>query len=216
MGTPENSLSLSNPFINPTSSLFSCIVLTDTSALFFPCFLLRHMLRPYGSIYPQIMIWVLGFLLSSTKIYQFETCGVVGRLADGIYFSLGSSEGSSPGTQPAQRWRGWAKLLVRRAWRRRVRPVALPLTVLHPWQSNPSLPTQVTIDLSNHFPKRLRCLVGWGVLQRNDRTLIIAPGRCLVGLDSAQYGMLWARRGGQPENLNSLHYFASPAESVRT
>ncbi len=68
----ETSLSPSNPLINPTSSLNSCNVLTDTAALF-SCFLLIHLPRPYGL--ELIIILVSMFLIFSTKKYQFEKYG---------------------------------------------------------------------------------------------------------------------------------------------
>jgi hypothetical protein len=49
--------------------------------------------------------------------------------------------------------------------------------------------------LSNHLPNLLPCPAGWELLQRNGRTLITAPGRSSVGLDSAQFGMLRALTG---------------------
>ena len=52
----ENSLSPVKALIDPTSSLNSSKVLTDTSALFLSCFLLVRMPRPYGLIYLLIVI----------------------------------------------------------------------------------------------------------------------------------------------------------------
>jgi hypothetical protein len=63
-----------------------------------------------------------------------------------------------------------------------------------PWQSNPPLPANVTIDLSKHLPNLLPSKKGWEILQRNGRT----HGRRSVGMDSAQFGVLCALYGGQP------------------
>ncbi len=52
----ENSLSPSNTLINPTSSLNSRIVLLILLLFSSSYFLLKHILRPYGLIYLQIVI----------------------------------------------------------------------------------------------------------------------------------------------------------------
>jgi hypothetical protein len=44
-----------------------------------------------------------------------------------------------------------------------LRPVVTP----HPWQSDPPLPSSITIDVSNHHPKSLLTLDGWEIIQRN-------------------------------------------------
>jgi hypothetical protein len=51
-------------------------------------------------------------------------------------------------------------------------------------QSDP--PPNVTIDLSNYLPNLRPCPTGWEVLQRNGCTLLTAPGRSPVGMDSVQ------------------------------
>ncbi len=89
--------------------------------------------------------------------------------------------------------------LPRRICWRRAKPVPRSLTWPHPWQSHPPLPTNVTIDLSNHIPSLLSCSAGWEVMRRNGRVLITAPGCSSVGLDSAQFGMLRALHDGQPD-----------------
>ena len=58
------------------------------------------------------------------------------------------------------------------------------------WQTDLPIPSNVTIDLSNHIPKRLLAPSGWEVRQRNARVLITDPQQQTFGLDAAQYGML--------------------------
>ena len=72
------------------------------------------------------------------------------------------------------------------------RPVKVPRlrNLLHPWQSDPPLPDNVSVDLSNHFPKDLPSPKGWQVCRRNARVIITGPRSTAVSLDAAQYGML--------------------------
>ena len=51
-----------------------------------------------------------------------------------------------------------------------------PPAMLHPWQSEPPLPSLVTIHLSNHYPRSLPAPAGWDILQRNARALISTHG----------------------------------------
>lgn len=97
--------------------------------------------------------------------------------------------------------------LPRRICWRRAKPVPRPMSWPHPWQCQPPLPTNVTIDLSNHFPSLLPCPAGWEVLQRNGRVLVTAPGCSSVGLDSAQFGMLRALYGRQPDQTEQSETF---------
>ena len=66
--------------------------------------------------------------------------------------------------------------LPRRICWRRAKPVPRLMTWPHPWQCQPPLSTNDTIDLLNHFPSLLPCPAGWEVLQRNGRVLVTAPG----------------------------------------
>ncbi len=43
----------------------------------------------------------------------------------------------------------------------------------HPWQTEPPLPVNVTIDISHHHPRSLSAPVGWEVIQRNWRIWIV-------------------------------------------
>jgi hypothetical protein len=61
---------------------------------------------------------------------------------------------------------------------------------MRPWQSEPPLPSHVTIDFSHHHPKVLPCPPGWKVLQRNGHVWIARENMYPLGLDTAQYGML--------------------------
>ena len=58
------------------------------------------------------------------------------------------------------------------------------------WQTDPPLPTNVSIDLSNHIPKLLPAPSGWEVQLRNARVLITDPRSHTFAIDGAQYGML--------------------------
>ena len=65
-----------------------------------------------------------------------------------------------------------------------------PAVVLHPWQIEPPIPSNVIIDTTHHFPRSMPSPEGWEVWQRNGR-LWIAKSRSRVAMiDAAQYGML--------------------------
>jgi len=68
-------------------------------------------------------------------------------------------------------------------------------SLLHPWQLDPRLPPSVRIDLSNHFPQFLPSPEGWNVCKRNGRITITGPEHIAVGMDAAQYGMLFDQKG---------------------
>jgi ribonuclease HI len=68
-------------------------------------------------------------------------------------------------------------------------------SLLHPWQLDPPLPPSVRIDLSNHFPQFLPSPEGWNVCKRNGRITITGPEHIAVGMDAAQYGMLFDQKG---------------------
>ena len=137
------------------------------------------------------------------------------------YFSLDSTEAFSSGTAPSMKCAvadgdGQSRItgLSRYVKRRKTRPLKRSVLSLHPWQRDPPLPQNVTIDLTNHLPRRMPCPEGWEVLQRNGRTLITAPNLGSVGIDSAQYGMLCAMQSEQqnqsiPSSLFLRHLRAS-------
>ena len=63
---------------------------------------------------------------------------------------------------------------------------------VYPWQADPSLPYNITIDTSHHHPRLLQAPDGWEVWQRNGRVWIAESNRRVAMLDAAQYGMLLA------------------------
>jgi hypothetical protein len=73
-----------------------------------------------------------------------------------------------------------------------------------PWQLDPSLPTNVTIDLTNHHTKALPAPPGWEILQRNGHTLITHPNLPMVSLDQAQFGMLRELYGAEQPDQQDL------------
>ena len=81
----------------------------------------------------------------------------------------------------------------------RMLPVSRPLVGLHPWQVDPPLPSQVSVDLSHHIPKNLLCPEGWEVIQRNGRVWIAGHNQRNARLDAAQYGMLLSMNTNQSE-----------------
>ena len=78
----------------------------------------------------------------------------------------------------------------------RQRPrVQRPAVAPHPWQADPPLPSNVTIDLTHHCPRLLPAPEGWEIWQRNGRLWIAESQRRVAMVDAAQYGMLvtmWA------------------------
>jgi hypothetical protein len=80
---------------------------------------------------------------------------------------------------------------------------ALLLPTLYPWQLDPPLPANVTIDLANHHLRTLPAPTGWAreILQRNGQTFITPPGQATVSLDQAQFGML---HSGEHHDLQEL------------
>ena len=79
----------------------------------------------------------------------------------------------------------------------RARLTALQPPTLYPWQLDPPLPANVTIDLANHHRRTLPAPTGWEILQRNGQTFITPPGQATVSLDQAQFGMLRALHSGE-------------------
>ena len=76
-----------------------------------------------------------------------------------------------------------------------------PAVVLHPWQSEPPLPSNVSIDTTHHHPRLMPSPEGWEVWQRNGRVWIAESRRRVAMIDAAQYGMLaimWTGLGTQP------------------
>ena len=65
-----------------------------------------------------------------------------------------------------------------------------PAVVLHPWQSEPPLPSNVSIDTTHHHPRLMPSPEGWEVWQRNGRVWIAESRRRVAMIDAAQYGML--------------------------
>lgn len=99
--------------------------------------------------------------------------------------SAGSGLGLSPGQSGQTCITGHFQRRSRRA-----RLNALQPPTLYPWQLDPPLPANVTMDLTNHYPKTLPAPLGWEILQRNGQTFITSPGQATVSLDQAQFGML--------------------------
>ena len=79
----------------------------------------------------------------------------------------------------------------------------LPPT-LYPWQLDPPLSANVTIDLANHHLRTLPAPTGWEIIQCNGRTFITSPGQATVSLDQAQFGMLRAMHSGEHHGLQEL------------
>ncbi len=70
--------------------------------------------------------------------------------------------------------------------------LAWPFTSTSVWQTDPPLPANIEIDLSNHIPNQRPAPPGWVVTQRNARILVTDAGQHSFGLDGAQDCMLWA------------------------
>jgi hypothetical protein len=87
---------------------------------------------------------------------------------------------------------------------RRVRLAAPLPPTLYPWQLDPPLPANVTIDLTNHHLKILPAPPGWEILQRNGQTFITPPGQPTVSLDQAQFGMLRALHNAEQPDQHEL------------
>ena len=68
--------------------------------------------------------------------------------------------------------------------------VQRPAVVLHPWQAEPPLPSNVIIDTTHHYPRLMPSPEGWEVWQRNGRLWIAESRRRVAMIDAAQYGML--------------------------
>ena len=86
----------------------------------------------------------------------------------------------------------------------RARLTALQPPTLYPWQLDPPLPANVTIDLANHHRRTLPAPTGWEILQRNGQTFITPPGQATVSLDQAQFGMLRALHSGEQSDQYEL------------
>ena len=80
--------------------------------------------------------------------------------------------------------------LVQYISKRRRCSVPRPAVVLHPWQTDPPLPSRVTIDVSHHYPKNLPAPEGWEIIQRNGRVWIAEYNNRIAKMDAAQYSML--------------------------
>jgi hypothetical protein len=63
----------------------------------------------------------------------------------------------------------------------------------HPWQPEQGLPDAVTIEYSNDTPFLPSVLLGWTLLQKKGRLLILKPSEITCQLDEAQPGMLELR-----------------------
>jgi hypothetical protein len=72
--------------------------------------------------------------------------------------------------------------------RKRVLALTKQLIPHYIWQTGLPIPSNVTIDLSNHISKRLLAPSGLEVRQRNARVLITDLRQQTFGLDAAQYG----------------------------
>ncbi len=53
-----------------------------------------------------------------------------------------------------------------------------------------TLPSTITVDVSQHQPTQLPCPDGWLVMRLNGRAWIAKESKNIVMLDAAQYGML--------------------------
>ena len=107
----------------------------------------------------------------------------------------------------------------------RQRPrVQRPAVAPHPWQADPPLPSNVTIDLTHHCPRLLPAPEGWEIWQRNGRLWIAESQRRVAMVDAAQYGMLVTMWAGledhQTPTPQFLHYLCASCrrqqESDRT
>jgi hypothetical protein len=100
----------------------------------------------------------------------------------------------------------------RRRWGtpRRLEPIP------HPWQAEPPLPVNVTIDISHHHPRSLSAPVGWEVIQRNGRIWMVQQNNRVTKIDAAQYHMLLAMYESQPANMvATAQFLASISASCR-
>ena len=79
----------------------------------------------------------------------------------------------------------------------RARLSALLPPTLYPWQLDPPLPANVTIDLANPHLRTLPAPTGWEILQRNGQAFITPPGQTTVSIDQAQFGLLRALHSGE-------------------
>jgi len=104
---------------------------------------------------------------------------------------------------------GLAQLYSRCPRTRVQRPLCLP----HPWQADPPLPRNVTIDLTTHIPQHLPSPPGWEIWQRNGRVWIADPQRSVARLDAAQYGLLWAMRGMGERDAPSQQFLQQVLEN---
>ena len=86
----------------------------------------------------------------------------------------------------------------------RARLTALLPPTLYPWQLDPPLPANVTIDLANHHQRTLPAPTGWEILQRNGQTFITPPGQATVSIDQAQFGMLRTLHSGEQPDQQEL------------
>ena len=77
----------------------------------------------------------------------------------------------------------------------------------HPWQTEPPLPVNVTIDISHHHPQSLSAPVGWEVIQRNGRIWIVEQNNRVTKIDAAQYHMLLAMYVTPAANLIATAQF---------
>ncbi len=77
----------------------------------------------------------------------------------------------------------------------------------HPWQTEPPLPVNVTIDISHHHPRNLSAPVGWEVIQRNGRIWIVEQNNQVTKIDAAQYHMLLAMYVTPAANLIATAQF---------
>jgi hypothetical protein len=86
----------------------------------------------------------------------------------------------------------------------------------HPWQAEPPLPGNVTIDISHHHPRSLSAPVGWEVIQRNGRIWMVEQNNQATKIDSAQYHMLLAMYETPAANtVATVQFLASISASCR-
>jgi hypothetical protein len=66
--------------------------------------------------------------------------------------------------------------------------IPTPLASLLLWQMGVTLPSTITVDVSQHQPTQLPCPDGWLVMRLNGRVWIAKESKNIVMLDAAQYG----------------------------
>ena len=104
--------------------------------------------------------------------------------------------------------------LVQYISQRRHCEVQRPVIISYPWQTDPPLPSSITIDVSNHHPKSLPAPDGWEIIQRNGRVWIVENSNRVSRMDAAQYGMLLATCCGH-DTAPSTQFLQHIAQSCR-